>query len=235
MSDKHHDDPLTQLWVAMSGASAGGHHEAPPGLDEKSTTVGHEPDRFGLGGIIAVPVAVVIALVLTYVVVTLMFGYVNSRTGDPIASNDVPINGRLGRISSAGGVVPPGMTGHQPSGAPRLDGLPEMDFRINGKDVAPYVMSFRKTPTGNWPDIYPEDLRAERYVDYTTKAMPLADPAAAFAKNPAYARLPIDEAITLLTKNDELKKRYVPVADKPLAVPTPPAKAKQSNGGQVKK
>jgi len=235
MSDKQHDNPLTQLWVAMSGASAGGHDEAPPGLDEKSAAVGHEPDRFGLGGIIAVPIAIALTLVLAYVIVSLMFGYVNSNTGDPIASNDVPINARLGRISSAGGVKPPGMTGHQPSGAPRLDGLPEMDFRINGKDVAPYVMSFRKTPTGNWPDIYPEDLRAERYVDYATKTMPLADPASPIAGNAAYARIPIDEAIALLTKDDELKKRYVPAAEKPLPVPTPPAKAKQSNGGQVKK
>lgn len=232
MSDKHHDNPLTQLWVAMSGASAGGHHESPPGLDAKSAAVGHEPDRFGIGGIVAVPIAVTLTLVLAYVVVTLMFGYVNSNTGDPMASKDVPINDRLGRISSAGGVVKPGMTGHQASGAPRLDGLPEMDYRINGKDVAPYVMSFRKTPTGNWPDIYPEDLRAERYVDYATKTMPLADPAEAVPGNKAYARIPIDEAIALLTKNDELKKRYVPATDKPLAAP---AKAKQSNGGQVKK
>jgi hypothetical protein len=220
----------------MSGASAGDHHESPPGLDQKSVTVGHEPDRFGIGGIVAVPIAVVLTLVLAYVVVTLMFSYVNGNTSDPIASGDVPINDRLGRISSAGGVVPPQLAGkQQPSGAPRLDGLPTMDFRVNGKDVAPYLMSFRRTPTGNWPDIYPEDLRAERYVDYATQTMPLADPPAAVAGNADYARIPIQQAIALLTGNDELNKRYVPATDKPLSLPAPAAKVKESNGGQKKK
>ena len=218
----------------MSGASAG-HHETPPGLDDKSVVVGHEPDRFGIGGIVAVPIAVAHTLLITYATVTLIFRFVNGNASDPIASKDVPVNDRLGRISSAGGVAAAGVP-QQASGEPRLDGLPKIDTRVNGKDVAPYVMSFRKTPVGNWPDIYPEDLRPENFVEYGTQRRPLVDPPEAIEGNKAYARLPVAKAIELLATNEVLRKQYLPTAEKPLDMThTPAGKAKASNGGQVKK
>lgn len=234
MSDKPHgphDNPLTQLWVAMSGASAG-HHEETPGLDAKSAAVGHEPDRFGAGGIIAVPIAVIVTLVVTYVIVTAMVNYVNGKSSDPIASQEPHLNDRLGVRSSSGGVAAKGVP-VQPSGEPRLDGLPKIDTRVNGKDVAPYLMSFRKTPSGNWPDLYPEDLRAENYTDYQTRKKPLVDPPEAHA-NKAYARIPVADAIELLTKNDALKKQYVPVSDTPVDPTKAANRPKPSNGGAKK-
>lgn len=233
MSDKPHgpnDNPLTQLWIAMSGASAG-HHEETPGVEPKSVAVGHEPDRFGAGGIIAVPVAVILTLVVTYVLVTAMVAYVNGKTSDPIASGEPSINDRLGRINSTGGELAPGVTG-QPLGEPRLDGLPKIDTRVNGKDVAPYLMSFRKTPSGNWPDLYPEDLRPENYTDYQTRKKPLVDPPEAHA-NKAYARIPVAAAIDLLTKDEALKKQYVPVSDTPVDPTKQANRSKPSNGGQA--
>lgn len=236
MSDKphgSHDNPLTQLWIAMSGASSG-HHEETPGVEPKSVAVGHEPDRFGIGGIVAVPIAVIVTLVITYVIVTMLVRYVNHSSSDPLASKDPSINERLGRINSTGGTAAPGVRG-APLGEPRLDGLPKIDTRVAGKDVAPYLMSFRKTPTGNWPDIYPEDLRPADYIDYETRKKPLADPPEAFDSNKAYARLPIDEAIHLLTSNEEYKKRYVPAAAAPNPALAPTERPKQSNGGQTTK
>lgn len=248
MSDKQphgHDNPLTQLWVAMSGASSG-HHEETPGVEPKSVAVGHEPDRFGIGGIVAVPVAVIITLIVTYVIVTAMVAYVNGKTSDPIASNDPSINDRLGRIDSTGGslagevrdpqtgeVVRKAVTG-QPLGEPRLDGLPQIDTRMNGKDVAPFLMSFRKTPTGNSPDVYPEDLRPENYTDYLTQKMPLVDPAEAHAGNKAFARIPVADAIEMLLKNEALKKQYVPASETPVDPTKTANRAKQSNGGAKK-
>lgn len=234
MSDKPHghDNPLTQLWVSMSGASSG-HHETPPGLEDKSVAVGHEPDRFGIGGIIAVPIAVALALLITYATVTLIFRFVNSNSSDAIASNDVPINDRLGRISSAGGDAAAGVP-QQASGEPRLDGLPKINTGVNGKDLAPYVMSYRQTPVGNWPDIYPEDLRPENFVEYGTQRRPLVDPPEVIAGNAAYARLPIATAVDLLATNDALRKQYLPTAETPLEMAHPPtAEPKASNGGQV--
>jgi hypothetical protein len=236
MSDKphDHDNPLTQLWVAMSGASSG-HHEETPGVEDKSIAVGHEPDRFGVGGIVAVPIAVGITLAVTYLIVTLIFRYVAGTASDAMASKDPPINERLGVRSSTGGQAAKGVP-VQPSGEPRLDGTPKLDTRVNGKDVAPYLMSFRKTPTGNWPDIYPEDLRADKYVDYDTQKRPLADPPEFIEGSKTHARLPIDKAIELLSKNAELKKQYLPVSDKPAPVGGKPTdKPKASNGGQTAK
>lgn len=233
MSDKphgSHDNPLTQLWMAMSGATAG-HHEETPGVEPKSVAVGHEPDRFGAGGIIAVPIAVIITLVVTYVIVTAMVAYVNGKTSDPIASNEPPINDRLGRINSSGGQSAKGVPG-QPVGEPRLDGMPKIDTRVNGKDVAPYLMSFRRTPTGNWPDLYPEDLRAENYIDYQTRKKPLVAPSEAYADK-KYARIPVADAIELLTKDDKLKKQYVPVSDTPIDPTKQANRPKPSNGGQT--
>jgi hypothetical protein len=233
MSDKPHghDNPLQQLWVAMSGASAG-HHEETPGVEQKSVAVGHEPDRFGIGGIVAVPVAVIVTLVVTYAIVTGMVNYVNGKASDPIASGDPSINDRLGRINSSGGVAAPGVPG-QPLGEPRLDGLPKLDTRVNGKDVAPYLMSFRRTPSGNWPDIYPEDLRPENYTDYLTQKKPLVDSPEAHAGNKGYARIPVADAIEALLKNDVLKKQYVPTADHPLDPAKAANRPKPSNGGQA--
>jgi len=230
MSDKPHgptDNPLTQLWIAMSGASAG-HHEAAPGVDDKSVAVGHEPDRFGLGGIIAVPIAVIVAVIVTYVTVTLIFRYVNDSASDAIASKDVPVNDRLGRIGSTGGQAVPSLPG-QPSGEPRLDGTPKIDTRVNGKDVAPYLMSFRKTPSGNWPDLYPEDLRPERYVDYDTQRRPLVDPAEAHEANKAYARLPITQVTGLLGNLDHHRIELVK-----LRVKLPQMQAEQKNLEAIK-
>jgi hypothetical protein len=94
-----HDGPLTALWVSMTGASAGDHHETPPGVDPKSQGVGHEPDKFDVRSIVYVPIAVIITLVLTYTIVE--FG-ISALTKDATDTKHdrVNINDRFARFSS---------------------------------------------------------------------------------------------------------------------------------------
>ena len=72
MHDHNKESPLQALWMSMTGASSG-HHEEIPGIDSKSISVGHEPDEFNPRGIIYVPIAVVLTLIVTYTIITSLF------------------------------------------------------------------------------------------------------------------------------------------------------------------
>lgn len=225
---QHGESALMQLWMAMSGASSG-HHEEAPGLDKKSVVSGHEPDTFGVKAIIYVPIAVMITIVMTYIIVTGAFKYVNSTGGDAIASNDPTTNERFARISSTQPVVADPAKADTAVGQPRLEYLRQVDKERNGQIDPPYLRSFRPIPTGNSPEIYPQDLEPARYVDPTTRKKSLIE----FewidkAKN--IAQIPIAKAIESLLSQPELKLK---VMDKPVSpVGTTANKAKLSNGGQ---
>ena len=85
------DSPLTTLWIAVSGASAG-HHEELPGVDAQAAKVGHEVDDFNAKTIIYVPIVVAITLVITYLIVQGIFSFVNNTESRQLteekASND---------------------------------------------------------------------------------------------------------------------------------------------------
>ena len=78
------DSPLTALWIAASGASAG-HHEELPGVSDTAAKIGHEADDFNAKTIIYVPILVASALVMTYLIVQGIFMFVNNTESRQIA------------------------------------------------------------------------------------------------------------------------------------------------------
>jgi len=231
------DSPLASLWVAMSGASANDHHENQPGLETKSVSVGHEPDKFDVRGIIYVPIAVVIAIIVTYTVVQISIGFLIAPSTDAVAGRR-PFNERIGVISST---EPKSILDEKSESTnkvvqlavtqPRLEGNREVDRSRPGRPDDPeYMRSFLPTVKGNSPQIYPEDLRPERYVDPKTNKQPLIE--YAWLKGHEVAQIPIADAITLLTHNKTLKLASKKGGRAPDL--TTESNGKQSNGGVAK-
>ena len=200
----HEESPLNQLWVAMTGASTG-HGEAPPGLDDKSQSVGHEPDEFGIKGIVAVPIAVVVTLILTYLVVTGVFAYLKSPEEKLVAQGQRPFNERAGRISSTD---PEPVEGRPNSSVaqPRLEFIRQVDDKRSGEtrsDPA-YLRSFPDAPGGNnSPEIYPQFFYPANFIDPTTKRKALRD-TEWVSKDKGVAQLSIDETLHLMTTTKKL-------------------------------
>jgi hypothetical protein len=222
---------MHNLWMAMTGASVG-HHEEVPGLSPQSANVGHEPDRFDARTIVGVPVVVTIVLVLTYLIVQGAFAFVNGRTATQ--QGDVAFNDRVNRIGTTDG-APAATPDGKPMPAVAQPNLEYMRVLVNtrpdanGKPIEdpPYLRSFKPTPTGNSPEIYPEDLRAERFVDPTTRTRALVEPS--WVVKDKTAVIPIDQAIHLMAHDAAFQLK---VAEKPAAVkPGTIGKAKQSTGG----
>ena len=241
-----HDDPMHNLWMAMTGASMG-HHEEVPGVSQEASAVGHEPDRFDARTIIGVPIVVAITLVITYLIVQGAFAFVNSKTP---AQRDLPeFNERANRIGTTDGTPLVAKDGERQAAVPE----PNLEFTrlVNrtrkdgsGNDVTdpPFLRSFLPQPAGNSPEIYPEDLRADRFIDPTTRTKALATPG--WVVKDKVAAISIDQAIELMTHDDKFKLK---TSDKPVAVtngtlgkaristggttpPTPAADAKKDDG-----
>ena len=229
------DTPLTQMLVSMSGASGGDHGTEPPGASEASVTAGHEPDKFAVSGVLLVPVAVAITLVMTYILVTVLFGVLDhgraSATpgGDTKveAENAAPINQRFAVISSTD---PKGMaetkTGQVIAPAvaqPRLEYL-----RLQGDPQdPPFVRSKRPLTEGNSPEYRPEDLRPEQFVDPTTKTRLLAEYGYVGDKK-ELARVPINDYIHYAVGH----KKFASRKDAPRLPVISDDRAKISNGGR---
>jgi hypothetical protein len=239
MSDKpdgghgHDSDPMTNLWMAMTGASAG-HHEEVPGIDPHAMQVGHEPDKFDARTIVYVPIVVTITLVITYLIVQGAFAFVNGRESRQL--DEYEFNNRAARIATTDArPLEPRTEGEKPLGAvpqPRLEYIRQMDktrMDVNANPVTdpPFLRSYKPTPTGNSPEIYPEDLRAEHFIDPTTKAKSLVEPG--WVVKDKLAVIPIDEAIHLMTTDDKFK---LPVAKSPAVLTAGTiGKSRLSNGG----
>ncbi len=231
--EKHHDSPLTALWVSMTGASAGDHHESPPGMNPKSSNVGHEPDKFDVRSIIYVPIAVTLTLIVTYALVQTVTTYLIGASTDSIAGR-TPMNERFERISST--EAKPSVNEKDPTRT--LDGVtqPRLEWFRVSDNVRPgqtepdpeYLRSFRPLPKGNSPEIYPEDLRAVNFVDPETHMKPLIE--AKWIKPGEKAQIPIADAMKLL-----LEKNKLPTKKETLAPKSPQnaaqVKPKLSNGG----
>jgi hypothetical protein len=237
MSDKNdpkHDSPMQQLWMSMVGASAGDHHEEAPGFAEKSKRVGHEPDQFDARVIWYVPVCVAIVLVVVYVIIQSSFSFlISDRASQAGLTN---FNERAARISTTDARPLPRTNDDQATlpgvAQPRLEMINQVDLsrnNVNGDKVIdpPFVRSYQPTPTGNSPHIYPEDLRAEHFVDPTSKTKALVEPNWLVADKVVV--VPIDEMIHLMTTDDAFKLK---VTDNPV---TPMVgtlgKPKMSTGG----
>ena len=231
---------IAKLWMALSGASAHDYHDEIPGVDPKAARVGHEPDEFNARTIIYVPVAVAIALVITYLIVQGAFAFVNgtasrqeeeARTDDPARAAEVekenadrgrvkPMNERAERIRTWTPEAPGRATpGEQTGGAkpqPNLEYLQVKDFTrrdANGNLVSdpPFLRSTAPAGTNNSPEIYPEDLRPEAFIDPTTRQKMLAEPS--WVVKDKVATVPIDDMIHLVA-HDPKWKDVLKVAEK---------------------
>ncbi len=233
MNDKHpepthEESALNQLWVAMTGASAG-HGEAPPGINDNSVKVGHEPDQFGVKGIIAVPVAVVIALILTYLVVTGIFTLLRPPQENLAGQHQASYNERVGRISS----TDPEAIDTDPNTAvpqPRLEYMRQVEDKRPGSTQPdpPYLRSFAPAEGGNNPpEIYPQFLRAENFVDPTSGRKALRENQWV-SKEKGIAQISIEDSIKLLTTTK--KPAFKPGAA-PVVIGTV-GQAKLSTGGR---
>jgi hypothetical protein len=227
----HHDSPLVALWVSMTGASADDHHEIPPGVDVKSTKVGHEPDKFDVKGIIYVPIAVTLVLIVTYVIVQASITYLLGQSSDSI-SGRTDINSRFARFGTtdATPIVDEQGVGPLPVvNQPRLEYLRQVDASRPGVAADPeYLRSYLPKEKGNSPQIYPEDLRPNRYVDPLTLKQPLIEHE--WVKTNEVAQIPIAEAMKALIDGKKLpskKDGHAPDHANHL-------KPKLSNGGAVK-
>jgi hypothetical protein len=255
----HDPGPMGQLWMAMSGASAG-HHEEMPGADPKSQQVGHEPDQFDARTIVYVPVVVAITLVVTYLIVQGAFAFVNGKQSaqmpelttestDPAEiarvqkENEDRVknwNDRSGRTRNwtaepAKAAAP----GEKPLPAvpqPQLEYSRQVKLTrkdANGKDVTdpPFVRSFPSEGKNNSPVVYPEDLRPDRFADPWTGTKLLAESAWVKGHEGKLATVNIDEMIHLVT-HDAKWKEVLPVAEKKAVVtPGTVGKPKLSAGG----
>lgn len=213
---------MEAMWMSLTGASASLHEEV-PGIDAKSQTVGHEPDEFGLRGIVYVPIAVTLTLIFTYLVVTGTFRYIIGR-GDTVAEAK-PFNDRAGRISSE---IPKPLDVNSPAVTqPRLEGIQEVILTRDGQLDPPFLRSFRSSETGNSPEIYPESLRAENFVDPTSHKRALHD-YDWVDHDHGIVQIPIDDAIAMLFDKKKLAVRAGAVQPGIGSL----GKAKLSNGGR---
>lgn len=229
----HGHDPMQQLWMAMTGASTG-HHEEVPGVNPQATKVGHEADQFDARTIVGVPIVVTIVLVFTYLLVQGAFAFLNGKSTRQ--QDDPSFNDRAARIRTTEATplvaTAPGAQPLPAVAQPGLERTQTIDMKrkdANGTDVTdpPYLRSFLPTSTGNSPYIYPEDLRAEHFVDPTSHKKALVEPN--WVVKDKVAVIPIDEAIHLMTTNDQFKLKSNEKGTTPKTGTI--GKARQSSGG----
>jgi len=198
------DSPMQAMWMSLTGASAHLHEEV-PGISGKSQQVGHEPDEFGLRAIVYVPIAVIVTLILTYITVSSIFTYIIGR-GELVAETK-PFNDRAARISSDN---PKPLDANLPAvPQPRLEGIQQVNAERNGVLDPSFLRSFRAADgdkNNNPPEIYPEFLRAENFVDLTSHKRALHD-YDWVDQGKHIVQVPIDDAMTMLIDNKTLKAK----------------------------
>jgi hypothetical protein len=181
-------------------AAGMGHSEDKMGAEPESVRAGHEPDWFDARGVVYVPILVVVSAAATYGLVTLMFNYFDPGTADTRGANPraamanaVPYNERVRDISSQD----PAAEVKQP----RLEAMRAVEKKHPDEPL--YYRSMRPTDTGNPPEVRPEDLRPENFVDWTTGEKPLVD-YKWVNKDKGVARIPVGEAIKILATQKKL-------------------------------
>ncbi len=256
----HGPTPMENLWMAMTGASAGGHHEEVPGVDPKAAKVGHEPDQFNARTIIYVPILVAIMLVVTYLIVQGAFAFVNGKESqqleevatqatdkaavDKVAQENKtrvkPWDARADRIDAWDAKplpkATPGELPVPPSPQPGLEytkKIARTRLDANGNSVTDpvFVRSFAPAGKGNSPEIYPEDLRPDRFRDPWTDTALLGRSAWVKGQEGKLATVEIGEMIHLVAHDPKWKDTLKVAKDKSTAAPGSLGKAKLSTGG----
>lgn len=194
---------------------------------------GYEPDKVGLKTILAVPAAVIVTGAICFLITTLLFSNVFAPGASEVpatfpgaaAQNAAPLDERLGRISSDDPTAPvnqPRLEGLQKREVHYKDGNPANQARSNL--ITPEMITTKPTDTGNPPMYHAEDLRPANVPAVSTAAV---DP-----QTGAVARIPVGQAIKLVT--DPANKQWagvLPVTAGALSLDDYVSVPKESNGG----
>ncbi len=224
------DNALNVVFASMSGMGADEHGTLPPGAAAKSVQAGHEPDRFNARAILYVPLLVVLTALFAFGTITTLF-LTMVRKAEPNANTDpqaaaitsLPINERFARISST-----------DPAAAiaqPRLEYMKQVD----PSDPSHYRSKRPIEYRGATYEIYPEDLRPDRFIDPTQHRKILIETGYADkAKQVAY--IPIADAMKMVVDGHRLptRKDGKNESDKGMLANTTPSdlRAKLSNSGR---
>jgi hypothetical protein len=231
------DTPIAKLLVSMSGAGADEHGVAPPGADAISVKAGHEPDRFEVKAIVMVPVFVVAVLIFTYLLISGIFFNYSKKDPDPGANpqiakvNALPINDRLGKISSTSPKDLPGIPGSAVA-QPRLEQMKQTNNDGPWDDPAFARSKIPAQVDGNSIDYRPEDMRPENFIDPTAKRK-LLNEYAYVDEARKIVRVPLAGAEGDKTLKWVLDTKKLPVRKDPVkSSATSDDKSKQSNAGR---
>src|SRR5262249_40932815 len=155
--------PLGELTTAMTGASVD--HDSPVGPPaDVVIRTGHEADTFGVKSILMVPVAIAAMAAVAYVVVSFTFQPVNRHPGVPS-----PVAGEAAKKADERRLHISSSDPDAKDKQPRLEGFRVTESTRNGKTDPEFFRSVRFSESGNSPEYYPEDLRADNFIDPVTK------------------------------------------------------------------
>ncbi|MBP3957395.1 hypothetical protein J8F10_19285 [Gemmata sp. G18] len=139
-------DPVVKLAPKEPGAPAHDDHDLSGPPSAETIKRGYEEDKYDTKTVLSVPLLVVLFFVLAFGTVTVLFSVYSKPIVDPNAHpqakarNEADINTRMGRIHRGGEVD-----------QPRLEPL-----RMRSGDSR--AITRPELPTGNSPEIHPEDL-----------------------------------------------------------------------------
>jgi hypothetical protein len=216
--------------------SAPDEHGGGGGVNPEAVQAGHEPDAFAVKPIMSIPLAVVVAFVIAFTVAGFVFAYFMGRVKDnPMAHQEAvdrgkaPLNERLSRIDRGGLDQDKDREVDQP----RLEPLK----RLEG-DGQTYTRP--ELPTGNSPQIHPEEILPNRVTALQRAGYVGADK--------KFARIPIEDAMRLAVEQKDVlparkeQSRPVPSYEKPSmasagrgVMPTAPMPAEKKNKTLEKK
>jgi hypothetical protein len=156
----HPKDPVNQLAPKGPGAQPADDHDRIGPPPAETIARGYELDTFDAKSVLSVPLLVVLFFVLAFGTVTVIFRFIAYPEGDSRAHpgakerNARPLNERMAGISRS-------RDGDQP----RLEPLKLRDSTVPGKDTKldmSRAITRPELPSGNSPEIHPEDLRATK-------------------------------------------------------------------------
>ncbi len=238
-------DPKKVVIVSMTGASHSDHDTDIPGAEKNSVRAGHEPDRFQVKSILAVPVLLTVVVLVAFGIVTAVFLGLYTRfvptpaggsnpqglelntraTEDGKGRQDRDISQRFARIGSTAPKDVPDLPGTAIP-QPRLEYLKQTTRE--SKDDPAFGRSKRPVESvSNTYEIRPEDLRPANYTDPVTKEKVLVTYGWVDAGKKV-ARIPVAEAMRMILADPKrLPVRKNPLIQVSTSINTPTL----SNGG----
>ena len=237
--------PGKVVTVSLTGASHSEHDTDVPGVEAVSVQAGHEPDKFQVKSILAVPALLVAMILATFTIVTVLFVTQYTRflpnTGSPLNPQSAAVNTvtdddgknrrdrdvseRFSRIGSTAPKDVPGLPGTALA-QPRLEYLKQTAPET--PDDPAWERSKRPVDSpSNTYEVRPEDLRPLNYTDPVTREKVLAT-YGWVDEGRKVARMPIAEAMKQVVVSKKLKARKdaIPAPGSSIHTPT------LSNGGR---